>query len=413
MMSYETTFIADTSFNIHAERGKGGLFALYKKTSGNLFELHHRLPSYKDVIDMDVRVPIGCEYKVVCQDAPSVLVITFDDGRVLDLMYVDTTPYLTAIAMEDGMSAKLSLNSCSYRIDYGEWNELPADTYTPDVKKGSKIQFKAKLTPVEQNGIGTFSFTKNVSLSGSPMSLLFADEEYGELPEWAFSRLFSGCSTILNVSEDFLPASKMSLRCYFRLFEECSNLQNAPQLPSNDLAEGCYAMMYVLCTSLHTHPDLPAEEAKKECYRLMFRDAGIVTPPAINLTEVAEGCCRQMFMRCMNLKTAPALNAELYMTSPTYVYHAMFSGCSSLEVAPELNNYIVPTLCYNEMFKDCSSLRYIKCLRVNGSGSFKDWVSGVASEGKFVKFNVWNASIGVNGIPDGWEVEELDWTQKD
>lgn len=319
----------------------------------------------------------------------------------------EATPYLTAIAREDGMSAKLSLNSCSYRIDNGEWNELPADTYTPEIKKGAKVQFKAKLTPIEESGIGTFSFTKNVSLSGSPMSLLFADEEYGELPEWAFSRLFSGCSTILNVSEDFLPASKMSHRCYFRLFEECSNLQNAPQLLSNDLADGCYAMMYVLCTSLKSHPDLPAEIAKKECYRLMFRDSGIVTPPAINLTNVAEGCCRQMFMRCINLKTSPALNAEMHITSPSYVYYAMFSGCSSLEVAPELNSYNVPGLCYNEMFKDCSSLRYIKCLGVKGATTFKDWVSGVAPEGKFVKFKGHYIPRGVSGIPDGWEVEEL------
>lgn len=410
-MTYETIFTADTSFNIHAERGKGGFFALYRKTSGSSFDISHSLPSYKDVIDMDVPVSVGCEYKVVCQETPSMLVITFDDGRVLDLMYVDPTPYLTAIAMEDGMSAKLSLNSCSYRIDYGEWNELPADTYTPDVKKGSKIQFKAKLTPIEESGIGTFSFTKNVSLSGSPMSLLFADEEYGDLPDWAFSRLFSYCDTVLNVSEDFLPADKMSLRCYFRLFEECSNLQNAPLLPSNDLAEGCYAMMYASCTSLHTHPDLPAEKAEDECYRLMFRDSGIVTSPAINLKYTAYACCKQMFLRCVNLKTASELNASL-STNSGYCYQAMYSGCSNLEIAPSLNSYTGINTAYQEMFQNCTKLRYIQCLYTNPI-SFKNWVSGVAPEGKFIKYNVASYSRGVNSVPNGWELVELDWSQKE
>ena len=83
----------------------------------------------------------------------------------------------------------------------------------------------------------------------------------------------------------------------------------------------------------------------------------------------------------------------------------MFKQCTSLVNAPELPATILTESCYNELFYGCSSLKYIKALFTTTPDDTytKDWVSGVASTGTFVKSKdaTWDVT-GVNGIPEGW-----------
>jgi len=64
--------------------------------------------------------------------------------------------------------------------------------------------------------------------------------------------------------------------------------------------------------------------------------------------------------------------------------------------------------CYQGMFGDCTSLNYIKAMFTTTPSTTytRDWVNGVASSGTFVKNSAatWNVS-GVNGIPNGWTVQ--------
>jgi hypothetical protein len=57
------------------------------------------------------------------------------------------------------------------------------------------------------------------------------------------------------------------------------------------------------------------------------------------------------------------------------------------------------------MFQYCSNLKLIKALfTTEPSDTYtKDWVSGVASDGTFVKSTAatWNVT-GTNGVPEGW-----------
>lgn len=39
--------------------------------------------------------------------------------------------------------------------------------------------------------------------------------------------------------------------CFYKLFEGCTNLTSAPELPAKTLVEGCYARMFAECTSLN------------------------------------------------------------------------------------------------------------------------------------------------------------------
>lgn len=88
-------------------------------------------------------------------------------------------------------------------------------------------------------------------------------------------------------------------------------------------------------------------------------------------------------------------------------YKTMFYGCSKLERAPVLPASTLVANCYESMFTDCLNLNYIKCLAtyISASECTKNWVNGVAEEGKFVKaanFTGW--STGDDDIPSGWTV---------
>ena len=89
-------------------------------------------------------------------------------------------------------------------------------------------------------------------------------------------------------------------------------------------------------------------------------------------------------------------------------YSTMFYGCISLVTAPTLPAATLAQNCYQEMFYGCTSLNYIKCLAtdISASGCTRDWVKNVAASGTFVKAsNMSSWPTYVNGIPNGWTVE--------
>ena len=94
---------------------------------------------------------------------------------------------------------------------------------------------------------------------------------------------------------------------------------------------------------------------------------------------------------------------------PEYCYNSMFKGCTSLTTAPALPATTLANSCYQSMFIGCTSLNSIKCLATNISARncTANWVGGIASTGTFVKAaNMTGWTTGVNGIPEGWTVED-------
>jgi hypothetical protein len=54
------------------------------------------------------------------------------------------------------------------------------------------------------------------------------------------------------------------------MFDGCTSLTQAPELPATTLASGCYSYMFNGCTSLTQAPALPAETLAGSCYYSMF-----------------------------------------------------------------------------------------------------------------------------------------------
>ena len=190
--------------------------------------------------------------------------------------------YLTIEALEDGLTAKLSSNTCEYCVDNGDWTTLAANTNTVSINKGQTLQFKIYNPRIISSasygnyGIGTFTISKKCNISGNIISLLYGDdfkEQYYLLDKsFVFYGLFDNCSNIISAKNLILPATDLtgSRYCYSSMFSGCTGLTTAPELPATTLAHCCYADMFSGCTGLTTSPELPATTLASYCYQYMF-----------------------------------------------------------------------------------------------------------------------------------------------
>lgn len=214
---------------------------------------------------------------------------------------IDINNYLTIEALEDGLTVKLSRNACEYCIDGdGVWLSLPVGTATQSINQGQTLSFRGNLAPNSSNGIGTFTISKTCNLSGNCMSMLFGDNAESNFSlrnkNYAFYKLFYNCTTIIEVSKDFLPATTLANFCYFLMFGSCSALTVAPDLPATTLSstvvtEGCYREMFYGCKSLIKAPELPATNLAYYCYYYMFYGCSKLNYIKAMFTTILSSAC--------------------------------------------------------------------------------------------------------------------------
>ena len=100
--------------------------------------------------------------------------------------------------------------------------------------------------------------------------------------------------------------------------------------------------------------ELPATTLTSECYSSMFSGCtSLETAPELPATTLVYGCYGGMFEGCTRLRTAPELPAT---TMADRCYIGMFSNCSSLTTAPNLPALTLADSCYFGMFEGCTSL---------------------------------------------------------
>ena len=190
---------------------------------------------------------------------------------------INLDDYVTFTALEDGLTVSLSTNACEYCVDGdGDWKSLSAGTATTSVNNGHTLSFRANLTPTSSAGVGTFTLGKKCNVSGNVMALLYGDSGKDNLSlsgkSYAFYRLFRNASNLIEVSDNFLPATTLSTYCYRYMFQSCTGLTKAPALPATTLQQYCYQYMFTGCTSLTTSPTLPATTLQRYCYQYMFQN---------------------------------------------------------------------------------------------------------------------------------------------
>lgn len=326
--------------------------------------------------------------------------------------------YLTFEVVDGGnVTIKASHTDVAKTIQYSTdngstWTSLTTSTTAQELggalNVGDKVLVKGTNTTYgTSSNYNSFGGTAKVNVYGNIMSLISGDSFANNktlTDSYTFRRLFYE-TNVVNAENLILPATTLTERCYFGMFQGCTSLVTAPTLPAETLAQFCYAAMFYGCTSLVTAPTLPATTLANQCYVNMFRGCtSLVNAPELNATRLKDYCYISMFQGCTSLVNAPVLPATTLTIS---CYYSMFQGCTNLTTAPVLPATTLANLCYQQMFNGCGSLNYIKAMfKTTPSTTYtKNWVLGVASSGTFVKNSAatWNVT-GVNGIPTGWTV---------
>ena len=216
-----------------------------------------------------------------------------------------------------------------------------------------------------------------------------------------YDHMFAGCTALTQAPQ--LPATTLSEYCYLSMFKGCTALTQAPQLPATNLASGCYSAMFGDCTALTQAPQLPATNLASNCYSAMFRGCTALTQaPQLLATNLASGCCNSMFGDCTALTQAPQLPATNLASN---CYSSMFSGCTALTQAPQLPATTLASNCYYSMFNGCSKLDEVHISATEtAENALGSWLYRVSSKGYF--YCKPNATIfprnSASGIPSGW-----------
>ena len=197
------------------------------------------------------------------------------------------------------------------------------------------------------------AYGSDFQVSGNIMSLIDKENDVTVIPSSdCFRQLFNGCTGLTSAPD--LPATTLARFCYCLMFQGCTGLTNAPELPATTLADRCYTSMFSGCTGLTNAPELPATSLMDYCYSSMFNGCtGLTNAPDLPATSLAENCYSSMFYGCTSLTNAPELPAT---SLANRCYSSMFSGCTGLTNAPELPATSLASYCYSSMFSGCTSL---------------------------------------------------------
>lgn len=116
-----------------------------------------------------------------------------------------------------------------------------------------------------------------------------------------------------------------------------------------------FESMFAKCQYLVSTPSYPYKTIEKEnLFSNMYSGCtSLVVAPVLPAKKLSKGCYRNMFAGCTSLINAPALPAKTLEES---CYGYMFYGCTSLVNAPALPAKVLPEYCYSSMFSGCTSL---------------------------------------------------------
>ena len=255
------------------------------------------------------------------------------------------TPYITFTA-EGKQTFKMTtkgtyqIDGLEYSLNGGDWKSVVAG--------GEGVTFGGangdlRLRGTKHNGTAddagnysTITFTDetvNVACTGDIRTLLdWRNYNIVETKNARFCSLFENCSVLTSAPE--LPATTLATDCYYEMFYGCTSLTSAPKLPATTLANYCYHEMFYGCKSLTSAPKLPATTLANSCYGSMFRYCrNLTSAPELPATTLSNFCYQNMFYGCKNLTSATELPAT---TLAVYCYQGMFYNCTKLSTVTML-----------------------------------------------------------------------------
>ena len=167
------------------------------------------------------------------------------------------------------------ISGLEYSVNNGEWKTVVANTEVPFGGANGDLRLRGTNhngTAKDESYYSTIKFTDetvNVACTGDIRTLLdWKNYNIVKTDNARFCSLFETCSVLTSAPE--LPATKLADCCYYYMFWKCTNLTSAPVLPATTLAQECYSNMFTECTNLTSAPELPATKLAVHCYFSMF-----------------------------------------------------------------------------------------------------------------------------------------------
>lgn len=277
----------------------------------------------------------------------------------------DLTPYVTMTANSKQTFSMLCTESyifpedLEYSVNNKPWEKVKEGNIVEFGGDDGSLRLRGKCpngTATDWENYSTITFGKEnvkVDCFGDIRTLInYTAYDAVATENCSFISLFQNCTALTSAPQ--LPAKALKESCYRQMFKGCTSLTQAPELPATELKGSCYQQMFEGCTSLTQAPVLPATELQQLCYYSMFKDCtALPEAPKLPATKLAHSCYKEMFEGCTSLDKAPDLPATTLNPS---CYSSMFKGCIALTKAPELKAEIMQNSSYHSMFKGCASL---------------------------------------------------------
>ena len=240
-------------------------------------------------------------------------------------------PYLSFLGNEE-----FTLKTFNTTKSWDGTLEYSTDTSTWNTWNGTEISSSGKKLYLRGTGnsqiVGTlngrFVFTGTgvdtlrINCEGNIENLLdYNTVRVGNHPTMiihCYAYMFQDCTSLITAPE--LPATTLTTGCYLCMFKNCTSLKTAPELPATTLDDVCYYQMFRGCTSLTTPPSiLPSTTLADGCYRYMFKSTAIDAIPKIMATTYAAVSCEGMFdyIKTLNVYSTSGADHTYGWTAPT------------------------------------------------------------------------------------------------
>ena len=218
-----------------------------------------------------------------------ITVADWDTGKITDNGKAEQIiPYVTFTADAE-QTFKMTtygdytISGLQYSVNNGKWQNVVVDKEVTFGGTNSTL----RLRGTNINGTAyhyikkysTITFTdKNVKVActGDIRTLLdWKNYKTVDTQNAKFCNLFDGCSVLTSAPE--LPATKLADYCYYGMFFCCTSLTAAPELKATTLAVRCYSSMFEGCTKLSTVTMLaPSDQitSASDCCKDWLTNAG-------------------------------------------------------------------------------------------------------------------------------------------
>ena len=295
-----------------------------------------------------------------------------------------TIPYVTftaAKAQKFMMTPQndYTISDLEYSVNGGEWKNVVADTGVDFGGDKGNLRLRGTNTNGTASADAPYSTIKftddnvKVACKGDIRTLLdWKNYSTVETKNARFCNLFEGCSVLTSAPE--LPATTLADNCYSAMFSGCTSLKSAPKLSATTLASGCYSSMFYDCKSLTSAPTLSATTLANSCYSGMFNGCtSLESAPKLPAETLAEDCYCYMFSNCTSLTSVPTLSAT---TLAKGCYRGMFYGCKILTsvtmLAPKDQITSKEDCCYDWLEDAGTNPNFTRTLKVQDKAAYDE-----------------------------------------